>query len=159
MKRSFELVKGRWIGEGYPCFIIAEIGQNHQGDVNIAKELIKMAKDCGADCVKFQKSDLPIKFTKSVLERAYDSPHAFGHSYGDHKRFLEFSPDEYRELMTYATSLNIPFSASAMDESSLDFLVKLGVPFIKIGSGDANNFLLLEKAAKTQLPVIYSTGK
>ncbi len=118
-----------------------------------------MAKDCGADCIKFQKSDLPIKFTKSVLERAYDSSHAFGHSYGDHKRFLEFSPDEYRELMTYATSLNIPFSASAMDESSLDFLVQLGVPFIKIGSGDANNFLLLEKAAKTQLPVIYSTGE
>ena len=159
MERNFELVNGRWIGDGHPCFIIAEIGQNHQGDVNVAKQLIKTAKDCGADCVKFQKSHLTTKFTKSVLERTYDSPHAFGNTYGDHKRFLEFSADQYQDLKQYAASLNILFSASAMDESSLDFLVQLGVPFIKIGSGDANNFLLLEKVAKTRLPVIYSTGK
>ncbi len=76
MARSFELVNNRkWIGDGHPCFIIAEIGQNHQGSIEIAKELIKMAKDCGADCVKFQKSDLQAKFTKSVLSRHYDSPH------------------------------------------------------------------------------------
>ena len=159
MERNFELVNGRWIGDGHPCFIIAEIGQNHQGDVTVAKELIRMAKECGADCVKFQKSDLTNKFTKSVLERPYESPHAFANNYGDHKRFLEFSSDEYHELKQYAASVNILFSASAMDESSLDFLVQLGVPFVKIGSGDANNFLLLEKVAKTQLPVIYSTGK
>jgi len=183
MPPQFELRAGRWIGEGFPCYIIAEIGQNHQGSVDTAKQLIKVAKDCGADCVKFQKSDFSAKFTASVLSRRYDSPHAFGLTYGEHKRFLEFSVEQYKELIAYAQSLSIDFSASAMDEVnliikfetpeknifqklfhiyskvSLDVLVQLEVPFIKIGSGDANNFHLLVKAAKTQLPIIYSTGE
>ena len=116
MARSFELVNNRWIGDGHPCFIIAEIGQNHQGDIEIAKKLIKMAKECGADCVKFQKSDLQAKFTKSVLARHYNSPHAYGSTYGEHKIFLEFSEEQYKELMTYASSINILFTASGMDE-------------------------------------------
>ncbi|KZS07520.1 Sialic acid synthase [Daphnia magna] len=135
MGRSFELINNRWIGDGYPCFIIAEIGQNHQGDIEIAKKLIKMAKDCGADCVKFQKSDLYAKFTKSVLDRQYESPHAWGSTYGEHKQFLEFSKDQYEELMAFASSLNIHFTASAMDDVSVDFLINLRVPFLKIGSG------------------------
>ena len=116
--RNFELINNRWIGDGHPCFIIAEIGQNHQGDIEIAKKLIKMAKDCGADCVKFQKSDLHAKFTKSVLTRHYESPHAWGTTYGEHKTFLEFSEDQYKELMAFASSVNIYFTASAMDEVS-----------------------------------------
>lgn len=116
MARSFELLKNKWIGDGHPCFIIAEIGQNHQGDIDIAKKMILMAKDCGADCVKFQKSDMHSKFTNSVLERVYESPHAFGTTYGEHKRFLEFSAEQYKELMSYASSVGIHFTASAMDE-------------------------------------------
>jgi len=158
MAPKFELSTGRWIGEGFPCYIIAEIGQNHQGSVETAKKLMKVAKDCGADCVKFQKSDFGAKFTRSVLSRRYDSPHAFGSTYGEHKQFLEFSIEQYEELIAYANSLSIDFSASAMDEISLDVLVQLKVPFIKIGSGDANNLPFLVKAAKTQLPIIYSTG-
>ena len=77
-----------------------------------------MAKDCGADCVKFQKSDLHAKFTKSVLARHYESPHAWGTTYGEHKTFLEFSEDQYKELMAFASSVNIYFTASAMDEVS-----------------------------------------
>lgn len=113
--RCFE-IGGRRIGDGFPCYVIAEIGQNHQGDPQKAKEMIKIAKDCGADCVKFQKSDLPAKFTASVLSRPYNSPHSFGETYGEHKRFLEFSPETYKELKAYAESLPIHFSASAMDE-------------------------------------------
>lgn len=116
MDRCFKLNESRWIGKGHPCFVIAEIGQNHQGDVNIAKELIKVAKISGADCVKFQKSDMEAKFTKGVLSRKYESPHAFGVTYGEHKRYLEFSSDEYVELKLFAKSLGILFTCSAMDE-------------------------------------------
>ena len=116
MARKFELSGGRWVGDDFPCYIVAEIGQNHQGNVQTAKELMKMARDCGADCVKFQKSDFSAKFTQSVLSRRYDSPHAFGTTYGEHKQCLEFSHDQYKELVLYAQSLQIDFSASAMDE-------------------------------------------
>lgn len=116
MDRCFKLNENRWIGEGHPCFIIAEIGQNHQGDLEIAKQLITIAKQCGADCVKFQKSDMEAKFTKGVLARKYESHHAFGKTYGEHKRYLEFSVDQYNELRSYAMSVGILFTCSAMDE-------------------------------------------
>ncbi|XP_036950219.1 sialic acid synthase-like [Acanthopagrus latus] len=76
MPLQFELCPGRMIGDSHPCFIIAEIGQNHQGDIEIAKKMIKMAKDCGADCAKFQKSELEFKFSKKALERPYNSKHS-----------------------------------------------------------------------------------
>lgn len=139
-------------------FFIAEIGQNHQGDMEVAKKMIKEAKRIGCDCVKFQKSDLQAKFTRSALERPYISENSWGKTYGDHKAFLEFSIEEYEELQSYAGSAGILFTASAMDENSLDVLTSLRVPFIKIGSGDANNFPLLKKAAKLETPLIISTG-
>lgn len=116
MARKFELAPCRWIGDGHPCYVIAEIGQNHQGDIEVAKQLIKVASECGVDCVKFQKSDFKAKFTESVLSRPYQSPHAFGATYGEHKKFLEFSGQQYQELKKYAESMNVHFTASAMDE-------------------------------------------
>lgn len=83
---------------------------------------------------------------------------SWGPTYGEHKNYLEFTNDEFIELQTYAKQLDILFSASAMDLKSLEFLVDINVPFIKIGSGDANNLLLIEMAAKTKLPLIISTG-
>ncbi|CAH1155220.1 unnamed protein product [Phaedon cochleariae] len=139
-------------------FIIAEIGQNHQGDLDIAKQLIKTAKDCGADCAKFQKTSLRDKFTESALNKPYVSANAFGTTYGEHKSALEFTEEEFKLLQEYANTMGILFTASAMDPISLDFLIRIKVPFVKIGSGDANNFLLLEKAAKTNIPLIISTG-
>ncbi|XP_020816605.1 sialic acid synthase [Drosophila serrata] len=139
-------------------YIIAEIGQNHQGSVATAKKMISEAKNAGCHCVKFQKSDLPAKFTRSALERKYVSDHAWGKTYGEHKEYLEFSKDQYLELQAYSYKLNVDFTASAMDESSLDFLLELKVPFIKIGSGDANNFPLLKKAAGLEVPLVVSTG-
>ncbi|RZF47481.1 hypothetical protein LSTR_LSTR007408 [Laodelphax striatellus] len=152
------LSDGKAIGVSHPCFIIAEIGQNHQGDINIAKQLIKEAKMCGADCVKFQKSDLPSKFTQSALNRVYDSPHAWGETYGEHKAYLEFSREQYLELQEFSKNIGILFTASGMDTVSVDFLATINVPFIKIGSGDADNFSLLEHAAMKQIPLIISTG-
>ncbi|CAD6991226.1 sialic acid synthase isoform X2 [Ceratitis capitata] len=120
--------------------------------------MIFEAKRIGCDCVKFQKSHLTSKFTKSALDRPYTSENSFGGTYGDHKEYLEFNEEEFGDLQLYATQLGIDFTASAMDEDSLNFLYTLNVPFIKIGSGDANNALLLRKAAKMDIPLVVSTG-
>ncbi|XP_075971309.1 N-acetylneuraminic acid synthase [Anticarsia gemmatalis] len=146
------------VGGNNPCFIIAEVGQNHQGDIEIAKKLIKAAKDAGANCVKFQKTCLKEKFTKKYLDKPYNNPNSWGQTYGDHKRHLEFSESQYRELFKYAHEIGILCTASAMDMVSFDFLVNMKVPFIKIGSGDSNNLLFLKYAASKKIPLIISTG-
>ena len=120
-----------------------------------------MAKACGADCVKFQKSDLKAKFNKEALQRPYNSPHSFGATYGEHKRHLEFSEEQYKELQIFCENeVKIAMTASAMDENSVDFLDKdLNVPFIKVGSGDVNNHFVLEKVAKLKSRnAVVSTG-
>lgn len=139
-------------------FIIAEIGQNHQGDLNIAKKMISAAKHSGANCVKFQKSCLSEKFTADALKRTYDGINSWGKTYGEHKEHLEFSLDQYKELQSYAKDSNIIFTASAMDSQSLQDLYDLNVPVIKIGSGDTNNMQLLKQAAQNPTPLIISTG-
>ncbi|KAK2865501.1 hypothetical protein Q7C36_001557 [Tachysurus vachellii] len=158
MPLEFELCPGRMIGGNQPCFIIAEIGQNHQGDVQIAKDMIKMSKDCGADCAKFQKSELEFKFNKLALERPYSSIHSWGKTYGEHKRHLEFTHEQYRELQRYAQEIGIYFTASGMDEMAVEFLHQLNVPFFKVGSGDTNNFPYLEKTAQKGRPMVVSSG-
>lgn len=145
------------IGRG-ETFIIAEIGQNHQGDIEIAKAMIAKAKECGADCVKFQKSCLPEKFTVAALERPYASVNSWGRTYGEHKRYLEFDLEQYQELQHYSNSIGILFTASAMDEVSLNQLYSLHVPFIKIGSGDGNNFQMIANTAQHATPLVISTG-
>lgn len=155
-KMSFQIAN-QIIG-GQRIFVIAEIGQNHQGDIEIAKRMIADAKAAGADCVKFQKSCLNEKFTKNALTRTYDGPNSWGRTYGEHKEYLEFSIEQYKLLQAFANEQNIIFTASAMDIQSLQDLEDLNVPVIKIGSGDANNIPLLEKAATFQTPLIISTG-
>lgn len=139
-------------------FVIAEIGQNHQGDVEIAKRMISEAKAAGADCVKFQKSCLNEKFTQNALSRSYNGENSWGKTYGEHKEHLEFNMDQYRLLQQFAKQLGVIFTASAMDIQSLRDLRELQVPVIKIGSGDANNIPLLIEAAKFDIPLIISTG-
>lgn len=155
---SFEIAN-RLVGAGAEnVYVIAEIGQNHQGDIEIAKQMIVAAKLAGADCVKFQKSCLHEKFTKAALERHYDGLNSWGCTYGAHKQHLEFSLDEYKSLQKFAHEQNIDFTASAMDGQSLRDLNDLNVPVIKIGSGDANNIPMLREAAKLTKPLIISTG-
>ncbi|XP_077992350.1 N-acetylneuraminate-9-phosphate synthase-like [Glandiceps talaboti] len=158
MPLEIEIAPGRMIGGNHPCFFIAEIGQNHQGDINIAKQMIQVAKDAGADCAKFQKSELKHKFNKAALARPYNSPHSWGATYGEHKEFLEFSHDQYRELKAYADSVGIILGASGMDDKAVDFLDELGIPFFKVGSGDTNNMPYLENTAKKGRPMIISSG-
>ncbi|XP_023216780.1 sialic acid synthase-like isoform X2 [Centruroides sculpturatus] len=158
MDIEFELIPGRKIGKNHPCFIIAEIGQNHQGDINIAKRMIIEAKEIGADCVKFQKTDLPSRFNKAALERPYVSLNSWGKTYGEHRKHLEFSEDQFYELYQFAQQKDISFSSSGMDKKSVDFLHKLGIPFFKVGSGDSNNFPQLIHTAKFTKPMVISTG-
>lgn len=139
-------------------FVIAEIGQNHQGNIEIAKQMIAAAKAAGADCVKFQKSCLSQKFTQNALNRSYDGPNSWGQTYGAHKQHLEFNIQQYKQLQQFANESGILFTASAMDIQSLYDLYDLNVPVIKIGSGDANNIPLLLMAAQFTTPLIISTG-
>lgn len=156
---SFKIANHVVGGDGATnVYVIAEIGQNHQGDIEIAKRMIAAAKVAGADCVKFQKSCLPEKFSAAALDRRYDGPNSWGCTYGAHKQHLEFTVEQYKLLQHFANEQSIAFTASAMDGQSLMDLVDLNVPVIKIGSGDANNIPLLREAAKLSQPLIISTG-
>ncbi len=153
-------IKGsdRKIGSGQPAFIIAEIGINHQGDVEIAKRLIKVAQECGVDAVKFQKRNITRILTREGLDMPYDNRNSFGKTYGEHKYALELSDTDYRELMKYSKEVGVSFCASGWDEESIDFLDELGIPFFKMASADLTNFPLLEHTAKKGKPMILSTG-
>ncbi len=139
-------------------FFIAEAGINHNGSMEKAKELIDLAKKCGADCVKFQKRTISRILTKEGLEKPYNSENAFAPKYGDHKKVLEFSFDQFRELKRYSDEVGILMTASGWDEESVDFLYELGVPFFKMASADLTNFPLVEHTAKKGLPMLISTG-
>ena len=151
-------INNKIIGNNHAVYIIAEIGINHQGDIEIAKELILEAKDCGADCVKFQKRDINRILTKEGLNMPYVNNNSFGDTYGEHKRALELSSEDYLTLYNFSKENNIDFAASGWDEESIDFLDNLGVPFFKMASADITNFPLLEHTAKKGKPMIISTG-
>jgi sialic acid synthase len=146
------------VGGDEPCFVVAEVGQNHQGEEDIAMELIRTAAGMGCDCVKFQKSYAKEKFTESALSRTYDSPHSFGTTYGQHKAKLELTDEQFRNLQRFAANEGILFTASAMDTKSVHFLAHIDVPFFKIGSGDTNNYPLIKVAAGKGKPIVVSTG-
>lgn len=153
-----ELVPNVFVGEAHPTFFIGEIGINHNGDIDLAKQLIKMGKDCGCDCVKFQKRTVSRILTKEGLNKPYDNDRSFGKTYGEHKKFLEFTQEEFCELKEYADEIGILFTASGWDEDSIDLLDELGIPFFKMASADLTNFPLLEHTAKKGKPMIISTG-
>ena len=111
-------------------FIIAEIGLNHNGDVNIAKELIKVAKDAGCNAVKFQKRTIDIVYEKEFLALPRESP--WGKTQRDQKEALEFGFDEYREIDLFCKALEIDWFASAWDIESLIFLKRFDCKYNKI---------------------------
>ncbi|MBC8213569.1 MAG: N-acetylneuraminate synthase family protein [Candidatus Marinimicrobia bacterium] len=151
-------IDGRKVGSNYPTFIIAEIGINHQGDVEVAKQLIQEAKNCGADAVKFQKRTISRILTKEGLEMPYANRNSFGKTYGEHKKALELTEEDYFDLLEYSENLDVFFCASGWDEESVDFLDKMGVSFFKMASADLTNFPLLEHTAKIGKPILLSTG-
>jgi sialic acid synthase len=146
------------IADDEECYVIAEIGHNHQGDVEQCKKMFDAAKESGASAVKLQKRDNRFLFTKAAYDRPYDSENAFGPTYGAHREALEFGWAEYQELQQYAKEIDITFFATAFDEPSADFLAELDVPAYKIASGDLRSTTLLEYVARIGKPMIVSTG-
>ena len=149
---------GKVIQDNSNCYVIAEIGHNHQGRLETAKEMFRVAKESGADAVKLQKRDNRSLFTKAGYAKPYDNPNSFGGTYGEHREFLEFGWIEYKELMDYADEIGVTMISTAFDFSSADFLAKLGIPIIKMASGDLKNIPLLTHIAEFQKPMILSTG-
>jgi len=152
-------IAGRWIGENQPTFVIAEIGVNHNGKIELAKELVKAAVRSGVDAVKFQTFSADKLVTQEAPKAAYQRRvgEATETQYSMLKK-LELTKDELQELMKCARDLGAIFLSTPFDEQSADLLVRLGVPALKIGSGDLTTLPLLEHVAEKQMPTILSTG-
>ena len=149
----------RYIGPDEDPFIIAEVGINHNGDFNLAKQLIYEAARVGADAVKFQKRTIDEMYIKETLDQPYNKHYAFGKTYGEHKRFLEFTNEQYFELQQYARECKIEFLVSGFDYTSFDFINnELNVPLHKIASPFITHFPLLKRVAQYGKPIIVSTG-
>jgi sialic acid synthase len=146
------------IGDHAHCYVIAEIGHNHQGSVEKARELFREAKLAGAHAVKLQKRDNRGLYTRAAYDKPYDNENSFGATYGEHREFLEFGEQEYRELQAYAAELGVDFFSTAFDLASANFLEGLGVPAYKIASGDLKSLPLLKHVARFGKPMIISTG-
>lgn len=147
-----------YVGPQEPVFIIAEIGINHNGSLEIAQQLIDVACAAGANAVKFQKRTTSEILTKEGLTKPYTSPHAFAPTYGEHREKLEFSEKQYLELKAYCQQKGILFFASVWDPISADFMEKIGTDAYKIPSADVTNLPLLEHVAQKNKPILLSTG-
>ena len=152
------LKNGRAIGPGQPCFLIAEIGNNHQGDEATARVMIDRAAEAGADAVKFQKRDVRALLTRAGRKAAYTGPNSFGPTYGEHREALELSLDAMSRLKAHAETQGLTFFASPWDMPSLDGLLDIGVELLKIASADLPTVPLLRRAAASGLPLLLSTG-
>jgi sialic acid synthase len=151
-------IDGIEIGDSTDCYVIAEIGHNHQGVLEQAFQLFAEAQRAGASAVKLQKRHNRSLYTASLYDKAYDNENSFGRTYGEHREALEFDAHEYRELKAYAEELDITFFSTAFDFHSVEFLENLDMPAYKIASGDLRNTPLLRFIAETQKPIIFSTG-
>jgi sialic acid synthase len=139
-------------------FVIAEIGHNHQGSLEKCKAMFKAAKEAGADAVKLQKRNNKTLYMKSLYNETYNSENSYAPTYGEHREFLEFNLDQFKELKQYAAELDIIFFSTAFDFESVDFLEKVDLPIYKIASGDLLNIPLQRKIAQLGKPIILSTG-
>ena len=152
------LVDDHVISRDGPPYVIAEIGHNHQGDVEKAKALVRSAKECGADAVKLQKRDNARLYTQALYESPYDNEHSFGRTYGEHRETLELSTAEWLELREFSREEGVTLFGTVFDEPSADLLAELQLPAFKIASGDLTNTPLLRHVAQLGKPIFLSTG-
>jgi N-acetylneuraminate synthase/sialic acid synthase len=146
------------IGDDGDCYVIAEVGHNHQGDLTKAKEMFRVAKECGVNAVKLQKRDNRTLFTRAMYDLPYLHENSFGTTYGTHREALELGREDYVELKRYANELGLACFATAFDFKSADFLADLDMPAYKIASGDLKNTPLLRYVAQIGKPMLVSTG-
>jgi sialic acid synthase len=155
--REFRIGK-EIITDSPQTYVIAEIGNNHQGDLDICKKMFESAKKCGVNAVKLQKRTNKILYTQKLYNSPYDNENSYGQTYGEHREFLEFDTDEYLELAKYAKELELAFISTAFDIPAVDFLEDIGIIGYKVASGDLKNIPLIRYIAKTGKPIIISTG-
>ena len=150
-------------------YIIGEIGQNHNGSVDIAKLIVELVarpvkeelfgiEMKPMNAVKMTKRDLNEELTTSQMNRLYDSPNSFGRTYGEHRAFLELSDEEHFEVFKYAKSLGLDFVETLCAKGCLTLLKLFTPDFLKVASRDLTNLPLLECMAETKIPIILSTG-
>jgi len=131
----------RYVGDGEPCFLVAEIGINHNGSLDLAKALIDVAQKAGCDAVKFQKRTVEVVYTPEELAKPRENP--FGPTNGDLKRGLEFGEAEYRAIDAFCRERRMPWFASCWDEGAVDFIDRFEVPCYKIASASLTDDALL----------------
>ena len=149
-------IAGREIGGANPCYVVAEIGINHNGDMALAKRLIDVAAEAGCNAVKFQKRTIDVVYTAVELAKPRETP--FGTTNGELKRALEFGKDQYLEIDAHCKKSGIVWFASPWDEASVDFLESFNVPCHKVASASLTDDNLLRYIRATKKPVIISTG-
>ena len=155
---KIKINENKMIGENETPFIIAEIGNNHNGNLDTAKELIKTAKEAGADAVKFQVKNIEKSFSKELLDSTYVNENSFGKTYREHKMALEFSEEQMKELYDFASKMSIICFSTPFDIDSVDMLERIGNPIYKISSFHVTDLKLIEYVCQTKKPIIISTG-
>lgn len=144
------------VGDNHPCYVIAEIGINHNGNIDIAKKLIDIAKEGGCNAVKFQKRTVEVVYSPAELALPRESP--FGTTNGELKYALEFGQKDYEEIDRYCKEKNIPWLASCWDEQAVDFISQFNIPCYKIASASLTDDNLLRYTQKKSKPILLSTG-
>lgn len=145
-----------WVGDGEPAYVVAEIGLNHNGDVEIAKKMVEVAINARCNAVKLQKRYIPQTFTKDVLDQISTYPR-MGKTVREFRERLELNLDEYRELKRMCQG-KIHFIVTAFDIPSLEFIDEVGVDAYKIAAHCITNIPLIEALRKVNKPIILSTG-
>jgi len=144
------------VGDGNACYLVAEIGINHNGDIDLTRMLMQLSKRAGFDAVKFQKRTIEVVYTKEELAKPREHP--WGTTNGDLKRRLEFGQKEYEEIDRYAKEIGIDWFASCWDEASVDFIDNFAPPAFKVASASLTDDNLLRYTRAKGRPIILSTG-
>jgi N-acetylneuraminate synthase len=150
-------IGNRLVGDGHPAFVIAEIGINHNGDLNIAKRMIDAAIHAGADAVKFQKRTPNIATPPDQQHQMRETPWGYI-TYLEYRYKVEFNEEQYAEINSYCQQRDIPWMVSVWDEPSVDFIEQFDTPVYKIPSASLTDFNLIRKARATGKPLILSSG-
>lgn len=152
------MIGERPVGDGHPCFVIAEAGVNHNGDVELAHDLIDAAADAGADAVKFQTFSPELLVSDAAEAAAYQRRNANATDQRTMLEALTLSKPEWSELAGHARDRELTFLSTGFDLASAEYLVELGVPALKVPSGELDNLPFVRALAELGLPLIISTG-
>lgn len=149
----------KWNCDEWNTYVIAEIGNNHQGSLENALNMIKVAKEyCNVDAVKFQKRDNKVLFTKEFYEEPYLGKNSFGATYGEHREALELGKNDFIEIRDYCQSIGVDLLVTPFDIQSVDLLEDIGIHYYKIASSDIDNIPLIEYIAERAEALFVSTG-